>query len=233
MLVTACHPCSHTAPPVHAHAAPPARTRRGHTRTTNANIHMARTPSRALLLPLLCHATRATLRPLRHPLTSWGLCDMGGRDCGVCQVVTGAKSEEQARTAARKYARIIQKLDFPIHFTDFKIQACMHIGMHAGMHVSGMHLGMHVGMHVSMHAGMQAGRHTGMHKHLCRHTCTCLTVYGLAAACMHARLHVHGGICTAVCTHRTLWARLTCASRSASRGPNPHPHPQLSTSPSP
>jgi len=37
-------------------------------------------------------------------------------------VVTGAKSEEQARNAARKIARIIQKLDFPIHFTDFKIQ---------------------------------------------------------------------------------------------------------------
>ena len=37
-------------------------------------------------------------------------------------VVTGAKSEEHARIAARKYARIIQKLDFPVHFTEFKIQ---------------------------------------------------------------------------------------------------------------
>jgi len=37
-------------------------------------------------------------------------------------VVTGAKSEEQARQAARKYARIVQKLDFPARFTDFKIQ---------------------------------------------------------------------------------------------------------------
>lgn len=37
-------------------------------------------------------------------------------------VVTGAKSEDSARTAARKYARIIQKLEFPVHFTDFKIQ---------------------------------------------------------------------------------------------------------------
>jgi|EP00900_Chrysochromulina_parva_P017361 transcription initiation factor TFIID TATA-box-binding protein len=37
-------------------------------------------------------------------------------------VVTGAKSEEQARNAARKYARIIQKLEFPVRFTDFKIQ---------------------------------------------------------------------------------------------------------------
>ena len=37
-------------------------------------------------------------------------------------VVTGAKSEEDARMAARKYARIIQKLDFPARFADFKIQ---------------------------------------------------------------------------------------------------------------
>jgi hypothetical protein len=37
-------------------------------------------------------------------------------------VVTGAKSEEAARLAARKYARIIQKLDFPARFTEFKIQ---------------------------------------------------------------------------------------------------------------
>ena len=37
-------------------------------------------------------------------------------------VVTGAKSEEAARTGARKYARIIQKLDFPARFADFKIQ---------------------------------------------------------------------------------------------------------------
>ena len=37
-------------------------------------------------------------------------------------VVTGAKSEEQARNAARKYARIIQKMEFPVQFTEFKIQ---------------------------------------------------------------------------------------------------------------
>ena len=37
-------------------------------------------------------------------------------------VVTGAKSEDDARLAARKYARIIQKLGFEAKFTDFKIQ---------------------------------------------------------------------------------------------------------------
>mmetsp|Transcript_24827 Transcript_24827/g.77249 ORF Transcript_24827/g.77249 Transcript_24827/m.77249 type:complete len:243 (+) Transcript_24827:28-756(+) len=37
-------------------------------------------------------------------------------------VVTGAKSEEAARLAARKYARIVQKLDFPARFTEFKVQ---------------------------------------------------------------------------------------------------------------
>lgn len=37
-------------------------------------------------------------------------------------VVTGAKSEDDSKLAARKYARIIQKLGFPSKFTDFKIQ---------------------------------------------------------------------------------------------------------------
>ena len=35
---------------------------------------------------------------------------------------TGAKSEEESRLAARKYARIVQKLGFPTKFKDFKIQ---------------------------------------------------------------------------------------------------------------
>lgn len=37
-------------------------------------------------------------------------------------VVTGAKSEDHSYHAAKKYARIIQKLDFPVKFSDFKIQ---------------------------------------------------------------------------------------------------------------
>jgi len=37
-------------------------------------------------------------------------------------VVTGAKSEDASRIAARKYARIIQKLGFPVKFQDFKVQ---------------------------------------------------------------------------------------------------------------
>ncbi|XP_023783061.1 TATA box-binding protein-like protein 2 isoform X2 [Cyanistes caeruleus] len=37
-------------------------------------------------------------------------------------VCTGAKSEEQSRLAARKYARVVQKLGFPAKFLDFKIQ---------------------------------------------------------------------------------------------------------------
>ncbi|KAH1206475.1 TATA-box-binding protein [Glycine max] len=47
---------------------------------------------------------------------------------GSCQnsmnqlVCTGAKSEQQSKLAARKYARIIQKLGFPAKFKDFKIQ---------------------------------------------------------------------------------------------------------------
>src|SRR6218665_2304772 len=37
-------------------------------------------------------------------------------------VCTGAKSEEASRLAARKYARIIQKLGFDAKFSEFKIQ---------------------------------------------------------------------------------------------------------------
>lgn len=37
-------------------------------------------------------------------------------------VITGAKSEEFSRLAARKYARIIQKLGFNARFSEFKIQ---------------------------------------------------------------------------------------------------------------
>jgi len=37
-------------------------------------------------------------------------------------VVTGAKSEDSSKLAARKYARVIQKLGFPAKFVDFKIQ---------------------------------------------------------------------------------------------------------------
>ncbi|CAN1180246.1 TATA-box-binding protein [Linum perenne] len=37
-------------------------------------------------------------------------------------VVTGAKSEHDSKLAARKYARIVQKLGFAAKFKDFKIQ---------------------------------------------------------------------------------------------------------------
>jgi len=37
-------------------------------------------------------------------------------------VCTGAKTEESSKLASRKYARIIQKLGFPVKFLDFKIQ---------------------------------------------------------------------------------------------------------------
>ena len=37
-------------------------------------------------------------------------------------VVTGAKSEENCRLAARKFARIVSRLGFNVRFTDFRIQ---------------------------------------------------------------------------------------------------------------
>ncbi|KAJ0974051.1 hypothetical protein J5N97_016016 [Dioscorea zingiberensis] len=42
--------------------------------------------------------------------------------CSGKMVCTGAKSIEQSLLAARKFARIIQKLGFPVCFKDFKIQ---------------------------------------------------------------------------------------------------------------
>ena len=37
-------------------------------------------------------------------------------------VCTGSKSEQQANTAARKFARILQKLNFAVTFKEFKVQ---------------------------------------------------------------------------------------------------------------
>ena len=37
-------------------------------------------------------------------------------------VVTGAKNEDACRQAARKHARIVQKVGFDVKFQDFKIQ---------------------------------------------------------------------------------------------------------------
>src|SRR5579864_8737149 len=58
----------------------------------------------------------AVIMRIREPKTT-ALIFASGK-----MVVTGAKSEEWSRLAARKYARIVQKLGFPARFTEFKIQ---------------------------------------------------------------------------------------------------------------
>ncbi len=58
----------------------------------------------------------AVIMRIREPKTT-ALIFASGK-----MVVTGAKSEEFCRLAARKYARIIQKLGFPARFSEFKIQ---------------------------------------------------------------------------------------------------------------
>jgi len=58
----------------------------------------------------------AVIMRIRDPRTTALIFRSGKMVC------TGAKSEEQSRLAARKYARIIQKLGFPTKFKDFKIQ---------------------------------------------------------------------------------------------------------------
>ncbi|KAL3319044.1 hypothetical protein Ciccas_002294 [Cichlidogyrus casuarinus] len=58
----------------------------------------------------------AVIMRIRQPRTTALIFSSGKMVC------TGAKSEEDARLAARKYARIIQKLGFSAQFKDFKIQ---------------------------------------------------------------------------------------------------------------
>ncbi|XP_063698636.1 uncharacterized protein LOC134829486 [Culicoides brevitarsis] len=58
----------------------------------------------------------AVIMRIREPRTTALIFSSGKMVC------TGAKSEENSRLAARKYARIIQKLGFTAKFVDFKIQ---------------------------------------------------------------------------------------------------------------
>ena len=58
----------------------------------------------------------AVIMRIREPKTT-ALIFSSGK-----MVVTGAKDENQARNAARKFTRIVQKIDFPVRFTEFKIQ---------------------------------------------------------------------------------------------------------------
>ncbi|XP_055990330.1 TATA box-binding protein-like 2 [Sorex fumeus] len=58
----------------------------------------------------------AVIMRIREPRTTALIFGSGKMVC------TGAKSEEESRLAARKYARVVQKLGFPARFVDFKIQ---------------------------------------------------------------------------------------------------------------
>ncbi|XP_052036984.1 TATA box-binding protein-like 2 isoform X2 [Apodemus sylvaticus] len=58
----------------------------------------------------------AVIMRIREPRTTALIFSSGKVVC------TGAKSEEESRLAARKYARVLQKLGFPVRFFNFKIQ---------------------------------------------------------------------------------------------------------------
>ncbi|KAG7157731.1 TATA-box-binding protein-like [Homarus americanus] len=58
----------------------------------------------------------AVIMRIREPRTTALIFSSGKMVC------TGAKSEDDSRLAARKYARIVQKLGFPAKFLEFKIQ---------------------------------------------------------------------------------------------------------------
>jgi transcription initiation factor TFIID TATA-box-binding protein len=52
---------------------------------------------------------------LRQPYTTANIWNSGKITC------TGANSEDQARIAARRFARILQKLSFPTRFTNYRV----------------------------------------------------------------------------------------------------------------
>ncbi|PNX75777.1 TATA-box-binding protein, partial [Trifolium pratense] len=58
----------------------------------------------------------AVIMRIREPKTTALIVALAASVC------IGAKSEHQSKSAARKYARIIQKLGFNAKFKDFKIQ---------------------------------------------------------------------------------------------------------------
>ncbi|KAI6187814.1 hypothetical protein M3Y98_00286100 [Aphelenchoides besseyi] len=58
----------------------------------------------------------AVIMRIREPRTTALIFSSGKMVC------TGAKSEQASKLAARKYARIIQKLGFAVHFSEFKVQ---------------------------------------------------------------------------------------------------------------
>ncbi|XP_041469704.1 TATA-box-binding protein [Lytechinus variegatus] len=58
----------------------------------------------------------AVIMRIREPRTTALIFSSGKMVC------TGAKSEDDSRLAARKYARVVQKLGFAAKFLDFKIQ---------------------------------------------------------------------------------------------------------------
>ena len=58
----------------------------------------------------------AVIMRIREPRTTSLIFSSGKMVC------TGAKSQEQSRMAARKFARIIQKLGFEVKFHEFKIR---------------------------------------------------------------------------------------------------------------
>ena len=58
----------------------------------------------------------AVIMRLRNPKTTALIFASGKMVC------TGAKNEKACRIASRKFARVVQKLSFPVQFTAFKIQ---------------------------------------------------------------------------------------------------------------
>ncbi|KAE9551883.1 hypothetical protein FO519_004905 [Halicephalobus sp. NKZ332] len=75
----------------------------------------------------------AVVMRIREPRTTALIFNSGK------MVITGAKSEDDSRLAARKYARIIQKLGFNVRFSEFKIQNLVgSVDVHFAIHLEGL-----------------------------------------------------------------------------------------------
>jgi transcription initiation factor TFIID TATA-box-binding protein len=89
---------------------------RGHSVTdyfsvANERIELQRPNKR-----FLANRFAAVIMRIREPKTTALIFSSGKMVC------TGAKSEEDSKLAAKKYARIVQKIGFEARFLDFKIQ---------------------------------------------------------------------------------------------------------------
>lgn len=82
----------------------------------NCELDLQRIATRARNTEFNPKRFAAAIMKIRHPKTTALVFSSGKMVC------TGAKSEDQSKIAAKKFAKTIKLMGFPVHFRDFKIQ---------------------------------------------------------------------------------------------------------------